>query len=326
MRSALKRLAALAALGGGIFLLSLSLLPNQGANLFAKPAIRVVTTSPIFADMIQNVGGDRVEVQSIVPVGSDPHAFDPTPREARAIAQADILFFNGYQFESWLQQLIDSAASPQLIRVQLSEGLHPRPLGSYAAEHHAEHGPAESSAHHGHEHQHGPYDPHFWLDVTHAMHYVERITAALQAHDPAGAETYAERAAAYLNELRELDSWFFAQIDRIPPENRRLVTYHDAFGYMAERYGLQWIGAVVPNPEREPSARELADLVRLVRELQVPAIFAEPQINPRFVATLAREAGIAVGTLYSDTLSAEHPTYIEMMRANAMALVEGLSP
>lgn len=158
------------------------------------------------------------------------------------------------------------------------------------------------------------------------MHYVERIAATLQAYDPAGAATYAERAEAYLAQLRELDSWFSEQIDRIPPENRHLVAYHDAFGYMADRYGLQWVGAVVPNPEREPSARELADLVRLLRELQVPAIFAEPQINPRFVETLAREAGIATGTLYSDTLSVHNPTYIEMMRSNAMALVEGLSP
>lgn len=324
MRSALKRLATLAALGVGMFFLSLSLLPNQGAGLFAKPAVRVVTTSPIFADMIQQVGGDRVEVQSIVPVGTDPHAFDPTPREARAIAQADILFFNGYQFESWLQQLIDSAASPRLVRVQLSEGLSPRPLGRYADVHHGEHDAIDSSAHHGHAH--GAYDPHFWLDVTYAMHYVERIAASLQALDPAGAALYAERAEAYLNELRELDHWIFEQINRIPPENRRLVAYHDAFGYMADRYGLQWFGAVVPNPEREPSPREVAELVRLVRELQIPAIFAEPQIHPRFVETLAREAGITVGTLYSDTLSAEHPTYIEMMRANALALVEGLSP
>lgn len=325
MHSAIKRLAALFVLGG-ILLLSLSLLPNLGTHLYAKPALRVVTTSPIFADMIQNVGGDRVEVKSIVPLGTDPHAFDPTPREARAIAQADILFFNGYQFESWLQQLIDSAASPQLVRVQLSEGLTPRLRGLYDDEHHMGQSESGSSTHSAHdEHQHGQYDPHFWLDATHAMHYVERIAATLQAYDPAGAATYAERAEAYLAQLRDLDSWFFEQMERIPPANRRLVAYHDAFGYLADRYGLQWIGAVVPNPEREPSARELADLVRLIRELQVPAIFGEPQINPRFVETLAREAGIAVGILYSDTLSADHPTYIDMMRANATALVEGLS-
>jgi len=290
------------------FFVLLGLLLNSPPISAAEPPLRVVTTTPIFADLIRNVGGDRVEVESIVPTGTDPHAFDPTPREARAIAQADILFYNGYQFELWLQELIDNAASSGLIRVQLPEGLTPRPLGRHT-----------TPAHH-------MDDPHLWLDVTYAMHYVQRIAATLQAHDPAGAATFTARAKAYLAELSELDRWFLQQIERIPPENRRLVTYHDAFGYLAERYGLEWVGAVVPNPEREPSARELAGLVRQLRELKVPAIFAEPQINPRFVETLALEAGISVGTLYSDTFGAGHSTYIDMMRANAQALVEALAP
>ncbi|REJ32980.1 MAG: zinc ABC transporter substrate-binding protein, partial [Bacillota bacterium] len=178
---------------------------------------------------------------------------------------------------------------------------------------------------HGHTHTHEEGDPHFWLDVANAMHYVRRIEQALSQADPARADYYRARAEAYLAELEELDRWIVSEIQRIPPERRVLVTYHDAYGYMADRYGLELVGFLVRNPDREPAPREMAALVEAIQERGVPTVFAEPQVNPRFIEALAREAGVGVGILYTDALTDEVPTYIEMMRTNVRALVDGLS-
>lgn len=278
----------------------------------AAASLRVVTSTSIFADFVQQVGGDRVWVNSIVPPGADPHTYEPTPREARDIALADVLFVNGLGLELWLEKLLQSVASPSLQVVVLSEGLTPIPGVSFVA-------PS-----HGHHDHHEEGDPHFWLDVQHAIHYVQRIEEALVAADPEGAAVYRERAAAYRVQLTDLDRWIGEQISQIPAERRILLTYHDAFAYFAARYGLHLQGVVVRNPDREPSPRELASLIAEVRRLGTRAIFAEPQINPKYAESLAREAGIKVGYLYSDALTSEIPTYIDMMRHNTLALVEAL--
>lgn len=281
-----------------------------GANA-AKPAIQVVTSTSVFADFIEQVGGERVEVFSIVPPGADPHTFEPTPREARSIATADLLVINGLGYEAWVEKLIHNAASPDLRVLVLSEGLEPLEGVSF-------------SAHHHHEHDHHDGDPHFWLDVTYAMHYVRRIEEALSTLDPEGATLYRDRSSRYLAELEKLDGWIFERIAQIPPANRVLLTHHDAFAYMATRYGLTLQGVLVRNPDREPSARELATLIQEVRRMGIKAIFAEPQINSTFAHSLAREARIRVAFLYSDALTSEVPSYIELMRYNANSLVEAL--
>lgn len=273
----------------------------------ARSQLTVATTTTVFADFIQQVGGERVEVLSIVPAGVDPHAFEPTPREARAVATADLLFVNGLGFEAWLAKLLENVGSSDLTVVVMSEGLTPLPGVAFSAHHHDEDG-----------------DPHFWLDVTYAMHYVRRIEQALSEHDPEGAEYYRSRTARYVDELEALDAWMLEQLGRIPPERRVLLTYHDAFAYLARRYGLELVGVLVRNPDREPSSRDMANLVREIRRLNVPAIFAEPQINPRLAQTLAAETGITVSVLYSDALTEEVPTYIDMMRLNTLSLVEAL--
>jgi len=279
----------------------------------AASSLRIVTSTSVFADFARQVGGERVEVSSIVPAGADPHTYEPTPREARDIALADILVVNGFGLELWLEKLLQNVASPSLTVVTLSEGLTPIGGVSYVAHGHA---------HNGHAHEEG--DPHFWLDVQHAIHYVRRIEEALVAADPEGASYYRERTARYVATLHELDRWIQEQIAQIPAERRVLLTYHDAFAYFAARYGLRLQGVVVRNPDREPSPRDIAALIAEVRSLGTPAIFAEPQINPKYAESLAREAGIKVGYLYSDALTADIPTYVEMMRYNTLSLVEAL--
>lgn len=294
------------------FWLCAVLMPICAGAALASPVpprplpLRVLTTTTVFADLIKNVGGDRVQVTSLLPLGADPHTFDPAPREARAVSAADLFFYNGLGLESGIDRLIRNAARPDLVKVVLSEGLNPLPGVTFAA-----HTDAEG-------------DPHFWLDVRNAMHYVRRAERALSEFDPAGAGVYAARTKQYLDQLEALDAEIRQQISQIPADRRTLVTYHDAFGYLARAYGLKLIGFLVRNPDKEPSPREMANLVAKMREVRAKAVFVEPQINRKFAQALAVEAGVRVGVLYSDTLTAEVPTYIDMMRANARALVEAL--
>lgn len=273
----------------------------------AQP-VRVVTTTSVFADMIASVGGERVQVTSLVPTGADPHSWDPTPREIRSVSNADIFVYNGHGFEVWAPRLIEGAGRPGLVALELSAGLQALAAGE---------GHGDDA--HGHQDEEG--NPHFWLDVTYAIEYVRRIEAALAAYDPAGAAYYSARASAYVQELEALDRWIFEQIAQIPPERRVLVAYHNAYAYMARRYGLEAAGFLVENPDREPAAQVMARLVRLLRERQVPAVFVEPQIDSRLAETIAREAGVRIGVLYTDSLTDAVPTYVAMMRANAETLV-----
>lgn len=278
-----------------------------GGRAAQSPIVRVVATTSVFADLAANVGGERIEISSLIPLGADPHTWEPSTRQIRDVATADVFLYNGLGLEPWAERIIATAGGRHLLPVRLSEGLEPIRGVSFGVD----------------DHEDG--DPHFWLDITNAMHYVERIEQALSSVDPAGAAYYAERAERYLAELGELDQWFAAEIQRIPSERRVLVTYHDAYVYMANRYGLEPVGFLVRNPDREPSPREMADVLRTIESRGVRTIFAEPQVNPRFVQALAREANIDVAILYTDALTDDVPTYVEMMRTNARALVDGLN-
>jgi ABC-type Zn uptake system ZnuABC Zn-binding protein ZnuA len=272
-----------------------------------QPVLKVVTTTTIFADLIKNVGGDRIEVISLVGWGADPHHYEPTPLEAKALANADVFFFNGYGLESWAERLVANVGRAGLPAIQLSQGLTPLEGVSFGLDHHHEEG-----------------DPHFWLDITNAIHYVEVIKDTLISLDPAGEKYYQSMAGIYSEKLAQLDEWFMQQIQSIPQENRRLITYHDGFSYMAKRYGLEIAGYLVLNPDREPSARDQAQLIKEIKAQKIPAVFGEAQHNLKFVENIAKEAEVKVGILYSGALTPGAPTYIDMMKANALALVDGL--
>ncbi len=298
--------------------------PPREASPATTPAagnqVRVVVSLPVFISLVEAVGGDRVRVSSLVPAGTDPHTYQPTPRDAQALAEADVVFVNGLGLEGWLGDLITAAGSGAPV-VELAEGLQTIPEEPHQGT--PETTPGQSTPQGEHTHEHGAGNPHLWLDPDYAIEYVRRIAQSLEEVDSGGASTYQTNAERYIAEIQAFDAWAKGQVQRIPPARRKLVTFHDAFPYFAEHYGLELVGVIVLSPGREPSPQELAQLVDLIRQQGVPAIFTEPQFNPKLAETLARETGVKVLELYSDT----PPTgedYIGMMRRNVEHVVEGL--
>lgn len=283
----------------------------------AGERIQVATTISVVQDLVEQVGGDRVEVFSIVPVGGSPETFQPSPRDAGRISESQVVFENGLGLDSWVEDLIESAGNEEQTVVELSEGLEPLEGG----EHEEEHGAGDE---HAHEHAEG--NPHLWLDVANAEHYVERIRDTLVEVDPEGAEEYEANTEEYLAQLEELDGYIRERTGNIPEERRKLVTFHDAFPYFAEAYGFELVGVILENPEAEPGSREVAEVVRKIEEEEVPVVFTEPQFNAGLVDTVAQEAGVEVRELYTDTLVEDEAgdTYEAMMRTNIDRISEAL--
>jgi ABC-type Zn uptake system ZnuABC Zn-binding protein ZnuA len=289
---------------------------------------RVLAVESFLADMAQNVAGDRLQVAVLMPLGMDPHAFEPTPQDVARVAESDVLIVNGAGFEEWLDELLANAGGERLM-IEASAGLDPSKSatdethadGAHADETH----PDETHSEHAHV-----GDPHFWLDPSLAIHYVENIRDGLSQADPQGAEIYAANATAYIAEIEELDSWISAQIEQIPPERRLMVTNHESLGHYAERYGLRIVGAVVPSvtTNASPSAQQLAQLADLIGETGAPAIFLETGANEKLAQQLHEETGIAVVTdLYTHSVTAPDgpaPTYLDMMRYNTERIVAAL--
>jgi len=264
---------------------------------------RVVASTSVLADLVRQVGAGRLaDVTSVVPPGIDVEDYNPSPSDLRTVSAANLLVMNGLALDRWAPKLVQSA-NPGLPTLVLSDGL---PL-------------LDASNDGG--------NPHLWLDVQNARAYVQKIHDRLVADDPEGAPVYDANTTRYLAELDDLDQWIQQQVGTLPPERRKLVTFHDAFPYFAARYGFQLVGVVTPSPGQEPSAGELAALVQQVRAAQVPAVFSEAQFSPRLIQTLADEAGVTrvVTDLYNDSLG-EPPvdTYVGMMRYNVERIVQAL--
>jgi len=259
------------------------------------PRVNVVVSLAIFADFARQVGGDRVDVSTLVPAGADPHTYEPGPSRVAKLTKADLVIVNGLGLEAALEDVVDENTSSSAILVELAEGL-----------------PVIDK------------NPHLWLDVLNAIAYVEHIRDALAEIDPAGANTYRANADGYLAELRTLDEEVAAAIDSIPPERRKLVTFHDAFPYLARRYGLEMVAVVVASPGKEPSAKDVANLVDAIAAEDVPAVFKEPQLNARILELAADDAGVEVCTLHSAALDKKVNTYVKLMRFNAKELTRCL--
>jgi ABC-type Zn uptake system ZnuABC Zn-binding protein ZnuA len=303
---------------------------SGGAAHNSGERVRVATTISVIGSMVEEVAGERAEVFSIVPAGADVHTFQPSPSDALKISESEVVFQNGLGLEEWLDGLVESAGGENTKVVELSEGLEPLAEGEHGNEHgveedhHTEEHGAEEEGGHAHEHVEG--NPHLWLDVENAEHYVERIRDTLIEVDPEGAEEYRANSEEYLNRLEELDGYIEEQAGSIPEENRKLITFHDAFPYFAEAYGFELIDVILQNPEAEPSSREMAELVREIEEQNVPAVFTEPQFNQELANTIAQEADVEVYELYSDALVDDPAadSYEVMMRTNINRVVEGL--
>ncbi len=269
----------------------------------APQQLAVVTTLPVLADLIQQVGGDKVQVKALVPPGGEVHTYQPTPDDIKSVAQARIVFYNGAHLEEWIDETIRSAGKPHLPIVVLSQGL-----------------PTITEA--GNQ-----PNPHLWLDVSNAKDYVEKIRENLSRVDGTNAGYYADRAKSYLAQLDDLDKWIQGEVETIPKARRKLVTFHDAFPYFARRYGFSLKGFLVASPGKEPSAGELTALARQIKQEQVPAVFAEAQVSPKAMEVLASDTGVRVITnLYSDSLSTgpEANTYIAMMKHDVTEIVDAL--
>ncbi len=305
----------LAALGG-----SFSTAKTQTPSPAATPAapVKIVATFSILGDWAQQVGGDRIELVTIVGAGGDAHTFDPSPDQVAQLAGADLIVEVGTEFEPWLNDLVAAAGSPAR-RVAISDGLDLIPLAEEEDDHDAE------------EHEHATGDPHVWHDVANAIAGVERIRDEVSAIDPANAPLFAANAGRYLEELRELDGEIRGQVATLPEERRRLVTSHDTFAYYARAYGFEIVGTAlgsVSTEAGEPSAQQFAELVEQIEAAGVPAIFAENVANPDLMQSIADEAGVALAPpLYTDALSEPSgpaATYIALMRTNTATIVTAL--
>jgi zinc/manganese transport system substrate-binding protein len=285
-------------------------IPLAAGPAFGQARPRVVATFSILGDLVREVGGDRIELAVLVGADTDAHTYQPRPTDARLLATAQALVSNGLGYEGWIDRLAKAApfkgrAIVASAGVATLEGV-PLP---------------------GRSHAPGP-DPHCWQDVGRVRRYVGNIVEGLASADAANASFYRERGQAYDTRLAALDQWVRTAIDKVPAAQRRAITGHDSFRYFAAAYGVQFLAPRGLTTDSEPSARDVAALIRQVREQKIKALFVENMSNPGLIDQIARESGGIVGPrLYSDALSAPGgpaPTYEAMMRHNVTALAAGM--
>jgi zinc/manganese transport system substrate-binding protein len=293
--------------------------------------LKVVASFSIIADFSRNVGGDLVEISTLVGPDGDAHVYEPRPADAAALEGADVVLVNGLQFEGFMSRLIEASGTKASV-VEVSKGIEP--LKTAEEEHHhedeahaeSEHDraggeKAEAGHDHGHEgHHHGEFDPHAWQSIHNAEIYVKNIADAFCEADKAGCATYRANSEAYVAKLGELEAEVKAAIEAVPADKRTVITSHDAFGYFEHEYGLKFIAPEGISTEAEASAADVAKLIDQVKHDKASAIFLENITNPRLIEQISTETGIKIGgTLYSDSLSkSDGPaaTYIDMFRYN----------
>jgi len=269
----------------------------------AQDRLNVVASFSILGDFVKNVGGERVDVTTLVGPDGDVHVYAPAPADARKIADARLLVINGLGLEGWLPRLLQASGSKAPI-VTATNGIAPLKLGSDA-------------------------DPHAWQSVANAKKYVTNIRDALVAVDPADAEVFRKQADSYLTKLDALDREVRDAIKQIPESRRKVISTHDAFGYFAAAYGIAFIAPLGVSTESEASARGIAGIIAQIKAAKIPAVFLEKISDPRLMRRISAESGVRIGgTLYSDSLTDEKgdaPTYIDMVRHNIKALTSALA-
>ncbi len=310
----------------------------------AGERIKVMASTSIVADVVRQVGGDRVEVDTIVPIGADVHNYEPTPQDLARVSAAQVMFIVGAGYEEFIERLIASSGASAEV-VSLSDNLALRTMSDAEAKGHShdeEHSDGDDHSHdeehsdgddhsHDEEHSHaaGSVDPHTWMNPEHVKAWVDVIASTLSRLDPMGANEYAARSSAYQRQLTELDAWIAEQFAVIPAERRLIVSDHVIFGYMADRYGLRQLGAIIPgvSTSASPSAQELATVQDLINEYQVPAIFVGDVANQQIAEQIARDTGARIVTVLTESLTdANGPgaTYLDYMRFNVQTIVDAL--
>jgi zinc/manganese transport system substrate-binding protein len=277
-------------------------LVTSAAPARAQDRLNVVASFSILGDFVRNVGGERVSVTTLVGPDSDVHVYTPAPADAKKIADAKLVVINGLGLEGWLPRLVQSAGGKATM-ITASRGITPRKFGADA-------------------------DPHAWQSVANARIYVVNIRDALVAADSAGAAIYRDNADRYLARLDALDREVRAAVAQIPEGRRKVISTHDAFGYFAAAYGVEFIAPQGVSTESEVSARDIAAIITQIKASKIPAVFLENISDPRLMRRISAETGARIGgTLYSDSLTGEKgdaPTYIDMVRHNIKALTSAL--
>jgi ABC-type Zn uptake system ZnuABC Zn-binding protein ZnuA len=325
--------ATIATLSGGMFALAgvvrvlgartrgLALAGAVGATLLIAGCggsgsdsgkVSVVATTTQIGDFVREVGGNAVDVHQILAPNTDPHDYEPRPDDVTTTADAKLVFENGDELDAWMSKVVDDSGSDAKI-VNLGADVPVKLPGESS-------GPEASQ-----------YDPHWWHDPRNAEAAVRQIATQLSEADPGNRATFEANVAAYEKALTVLDAGIQQCMDSVPAADRKLVTDHDAFGYFANRYGIQVVGAVIPSQttQAQPNAQDVSNLADLVRKEGVKAIFPESSLSPKLAETIASETGASSSqTLYGDTLGpndSEGSTYVGMEAANANAMVEGFT-
>lgn len=275
----------------------------------AQDKMPVIATFSILGDLVKNVGGDRIEVSTLVGPNGDAHVYVPTPSDVKKVATAKVVFVNGLGFEGWLTRLV-KASGTKAPTVTVTKGIKSRKMEEA-----------------GHSHQ--ATDPHAWQSVANAKIYVANIRDGLAAADPAGKGTYEANTSAYLAKLDALESEAKGAIGKIPADRRRIITSHDAFGYFGAAYGIAFISPEGVSTESAASARDVARIITQIKKQKIPAVFMENITEPRMMEQIAKESGAKIGgNLFSDALSDEKgpaASYIDMMRNNIRQLTIALT-
>ena len=309
-----------------LLLVSLTLVsckPELSASKeISKPSdIKVLAAESFIADIAQNVAGGRLKVEPLMPLGMDPHGFEPVPQDIVKISESDILIINGAGFEEWLSKVIENAGGSHLV-IEASKGLQSRTTreGEVAVRNPAD--PVEEDHHDN--------DPHFWLDPISVIKYVENIRDGFIQADPTGKEVYSKNADSYISKLKDLDQSLQEQVNTIPVERRLIVTNHESFGYFADRYNFKIIGTIVPSVSSgsSPSAQQLARLIDHIKSTNAIAIFLETGTNPQLAEQISKETGIKVVTnLYTHSITPKDgpaPSYLDMMKHNVKSILDAL--
>lgn len=310
-----KKIRFITLLATSLILLVSACQVNPATDQDDQTGIKVIAVESFLADIVQNVAGDRLIVETLMPEGLDPHSFEPTPMDVARISDSDILFVNGAGFEEWLEDIIENLPADQII-IETSTGLQSRTI---------EEGHSEDD---GHDHE---IDPHFWLDPNLVITYVENIRDGLIGVDPQGKDLYSANAETYIQQLKELDEYIQEKIAVIPMERRLIVTNHESFGYFADRYGFKVVGTIIHSVSSgsAPSAQQMAELVDQMRASGAIAIFMETGSNPQLAEQLSTETGIkVVYDLYTHSISeadGNAPSYIGLMKYNVEQMVRALA-
>jgi len=276
----------------------------------AAEKLPVVASFSILGDIVAQVGGDRIAVSTVVGPDQDAHVYEPTPDDIKKVAHARLVVVNGLGFEGWLDRLAHAAGYKGTI-VVASNGVKPREMIDEDTHEHAVH-----------------TDPHAWQNPENIVVYTGNIVAALGTLDPAGASVYKKNGDAYIAALKQLDAWAATQIAVIPVGKRKIITSHDAFHYFGAHYNVEFIAPQGMATDSEPSAKEVAAMIRQMKKERIKAVFIENMTSPKLLEQIGREAGVAPGgKLYSDALSGPGgvaPDYLAMMRYNVTQILAGL--